>query len=115
ITGATGLIGTRLHAALAAAGKPVRVLSSGVAGTPPAGEVLALPAPDAPLAAFQTVLAGASHVVHCAALNSDSGKSSEGSFFSANATLTGKLASAAAHVVPGRFVFLSSIRAMADP
>lgn len=114
ITGATGMIGTHLRASLAAAGRPVRVLSHGAAGMVPAGEVRALPAPDAPLSSFQAALAGASHVIHCAALNSDSGTSSEDAFFSVNATLTGKLASAASRMLPGRFLYLSSIRAMAD-
>ena len=112
VTGATGMIGAHLHAALTAAGTPVRILSRAPAAVSLAGDVRALPTPDAPPAAFEAVLSGASHVVHCAARNS--GKGSEDDFLLANAVLTGKLARAAARTVPGRFLFLSSTRAMAD-
>jgi UDP-glucose 4-epimerase len=115
ITGATGMIGLHLFAAMRAAGKPVRVLSR----TPPmpvlaGAEVSTLPTPDAPSGAFEAVLAGASEVVHCAALNSDDKGRAEKDFFAVNARLTGSLARAASRIAPGRFVYLSSTRAMSD-
>jgi UDP-glucose 4-epimerase len=77
-------------------------------------EVLPLPAPDAPPGAFEAVLAGASEVVHCAALNSDDREGAEKDFFAVNAKLTASLARAAARIAPGRLVYLSSTRAMTD-
>lgn len=113
ITGATGMIGAHLLDALHAAGMPVRILSRRPADPKLAHEARLLPPPDAPQGAFEEAVAGATHVVHCAALNSDR-KAGESDFFAANATLTHNLARAAARAVPGRFVYLSSTRAMAD-
>jgi UDP-glucose 4-epimerase len=114
ITGATGMIGSRLYASLLSAGRPVRILSRAPGKVALATEVRPLPAPDATTGAFEAALAGASHVVHCAALNSDAGDASEDDFLAANATLTAKLADVASRTAPGRFVFLSSTRAMID-
>jgi UDP-glucose 4-epimerase len=108
------MIGAHLFAALRATGKPVLALSRAPAEANLASEVRLLPSPDAPAAAFEAALAGASHVVHCAALNSDAGGAGEEDFFAANATLTAKLASAASRTAPGRFIFLSSTRAVVD-
>lgn len=114
ITGATGMIGSHLYARLTAMGRNPCVLSRVPASVRLPCAVRALPAPDATGAAFEAALAGASHVVHCAALNSDRDGNGEDTFLQANAVLTAKLAKAAALTVPGRFVFLSSTRAMAD-
>jgi UDP-glucose 4-epimerase len=109
------MIGLHLFAAMRANGKPVRVLSRTPAMPVHAGtEVLTLPAPDAPPGAFEAVLAGASDVVHCAALNSNDKGGAEKDFFAVNARLTASLARAASRIAPGRFVYLSSTRAMID-
>jgi UDP-glucose 4-epimerase len=114
ITGATGMIGSQLCASLLSAGRPVRILSRTSGGDAVVAHSRPLPAPDAPAGAFEAALAGASHVVHCAALNSDAGGAGKDDFLAANATLTAKLAEAASRMVPGRFIFLSSTRAMVD-
>ncbi len=108
------MIGAHLLDALHVAGMPVRILSRRPADAKLAHEARPLPPPDAPQDAFEAVVAGTTHVVHCAALNSDRGKAGDSDFFAANATLTAKLGRAAARAVPGRFLFLSSTRAMAD-
>ena len=111
LTGASGMVGSAVLAELTQAGRKVRLLSYGEVA---AGGVEAtrLPSAGADLAAFRQALAGADCVVHCAALNNDEGASSA-ALFEANAVLAGKLAQAAEAVVPGRFVHLSSIRAVA--
>lgn len=113
VTGATGMIGRHLVAALRASGKRVRVLSRSAAEPDLAEETRSLPAPEAPAGLFEEALAGATGIVHCAALNSDAGRTAR-DVFAANAVLTGKLGRAAARTVPGRFIFLSSTRAMID-
>lgn len=116
ITGASGMIGRHIAGALQERGTSLRILSHSAssATSRPAGEVCTLPDPDAPLSAFEAAIDGASDIIHCAALNSSRGKGSPQAFLAANATLTEKLAHAAARSTPGRFVFLSSTRAMAD-
>lgn len=111
ITGATGMIGGEIRVALEVRSQPVRVLSRQPSERH--GFIL-LPRHEAPDSDFETVLAGASAVIHCAALNSDAGRADAESFMAANALLTEKLARAAAKVVPGPFVFLSSTRAVLD-
>ncbi|RRH95456.1 NAD-dependent epimerase/dehydratase family protein [Mesorhizobium tamadayense] len=114
VTGATGLIGRRVVARLRQAGFDVRIASRRPEKLAAVGEVLPLPGPNAPDAAFLALMRDVSHVVHCAALNNDR-RASDADYQAANATLTGRLAKAAAACAGGRFVYLSSIRAVAGP
>lgn len=114
LTGAGGMVGQAVLDALKASGRPVRVLSRTPAAFRSGAEVAALPGPDEAEAAFEAALAGATHLVHCAAANSDAGLSPE-DMLKANGGLTGRLAAAASRLLPGRFVYLSSIRAVARP
>lgn len=113
VTGASGMIGSGLVEALRGSGRNVRVLSRSAARPGLAEETAALPTPDSPPGMFEKALAGASDVVHCAALNSDA-RASDRNIFAANAVLTEKLGHAAARTVPGCFIFLSTTRAMVD-
>jgi UDP-glucose 4-epimerase len=115
LTGAGGFIGRALAARLEAAGFRVVALSTGL-GTPPKGvEVRPLPASDAPAEAFRDALGGAVHLVHAGARNNASRRDGDEAYRQANAALTARLARAAADVVPGRTILLSSIRAAAGP
>ena len=80
----------------------------------PASDAVLLPAPDAPPEVFLAIMREVTHVVHCAALNNDR-DASEADYLRANAELTGQLARAAAERAGGRFIYLSSIRAVAGP
>jgi len=119
VTGATGFIGPRIVNRLRQAGFGVRIASRRaslpVAGPlPVAGDAVPLPAPDAADQAFRDLMRDVSHVVHCAALNNDRA-AGEAGYRAANTTLTERLAKAAAQHASGRFVYLSSIRAVAGP
>jgi UDP-glucose 4-epimerase len=109
VTGATGFIGRQVAQQLRESGFEVLIASRH-----PASDAVPLPAPDAPAAAFTAIMQDVTHVVHCAALNNDR-DASEADYLSANADLTGQLARAAAVQAGGRFVYLSSIRAVAGP
>jgi UDP-glucose 4-epimerase len=112
VTGARGLVGDAVTRQLGEAGFAVRRLSR---SRLPEGELPSafLPPFDAPNEAFEKVLAGAAHVVHAAALTNADPTASEDDFMNANARLTGRLAAATHRVVPGRFILISSIRAVA--
>jgi UDP-glucose 4-epimerase len=112
VTGAGGLVGGVTVQALAESGFAVRRLSRNVATSGDPSTAL-LPAFDAPDGAFDAALAGATHVVHAAGLTNALADTSETDFLNANARLTKKLARAARRGTPGRFVFISSIRAVA--
>ncbi|WFP62230.1 NAD-dependent epimerase/dehydratase family protein [Mesorhizobium sp. WSM4904] len=114
VTGATGLIGRQVIDRLRQARFDIRIVSRQPARLPVAGDALPLPGTDAPGAAFLALMRDVSHVVHCAALNSDR-DASEADYRAANATLTGRLAKAAAASTGVRFIYLSSIRAAAGP
>ena len=77
-------------------------------------DAVALPGADAPEEAFLALMRDVTHVVHCAALNNDRGPG-EADLRAVNATLTGRLAQAAAARAEGRFIYLSSIRAVVGP
>ena len=80
-----------------------------------ANDTVLLPNSDAPAAAFLAMMQDITHVVHCAALNSDAGNAGEADYLAANGALTGQLARAAAARASGRFIYLSSIRAVVGP
>lgn len=116
VTGASGMIGKALVARLLASGHSVRALGRACPITEDAAaEWRMLPRFDAPEAEFQSALEGATHVVHCAAMNNDQPGATTRDFMDVNATLTARLAGAAASAIDGHFVFLSSIRAVAGP
>ncbi|TIP21769.1 NAD-dependent epimerase/dehydratase family protein [Mesorhizobium sp.] len=112
VTGATGLIGRQVTGRLRQAGFDMRIASRRPERLQAAGEVFALPGADAPDDAFLALMREVSHVVHCAALNNDRNASD---YQAVNATLTARLAKAAAARCGGRFIYLSSIRAVAGP
>ncbi|WFP75505.1 NAD-dependent epimerase/dehydratase family protein [Mesorhizobium sp. WSM4906] len=114
VTGATGLIGRQVIDRLRQARFDIRIVSRQPARLPAAGDALPLPGTDAPDTAFLALMRDVSHVVHCAALNSDR-DAGEADYRAANATLTGRLANAAAASTGVRFIYLSSIRAVAGP
>ncbi|MER8922438.1 NAD-dependent epimerase/dehydratase family protein [Mesorhizobium sp. M0802] len=114
VTGATGFIGRQVVNQLREAGFGVRMASRHPERLDPVSDAVLLPDFDAPAQAYQALMRDITHVVHCAALNNDR-KASEADFMAANATLTAQLARAAASRTSGRFIYLSSIRAVAGP
>ncbi|MGX5804477.1 NAD-dependent epimerase/dehydratase family protein [Bradyrhizobium sp. Arg314] len=114
VTGATGLIGRRVVSRLREAGFDVRIASRLPQRATGADDVVALPGAEAPEEAFLALMGDVAHVVHCAALNNDR-SAGEADFRAVNATLTGRLAQAAATRTAGRFIYLSSIRAVVGP
>lgn len=112
VTGSTGFIGRRIVARLREAGFDLRIASRHPERVELAGDVVSMPGFDAPDEAFLAMMAGATHVVHAAALNNDR-DASEADYLNANGALTGHLARAAAKGASGRFIYLSSIRAVA--
>lgn len=111
ITGASGFLGSHIRQHLAEAGFETMAFSR----TPRSGtDTLLLPAPKAPMAEFREAVRGLDAIVHCAAQNND-GPTDAQSLISANVVLTERLAAAAAEEGVARFVYLSSIRAVADP
>ncbi len=114
VTGATGLIGRRVGSRLREAGFNIRIASRQPQRLMGADDAIMLPGIDAPEEAFLALMRDVTHVVHCAALNNDRG-AGEADFRAVNATLTGRLAQAAATRSDGRFIHLSSIRAVVGP
>jgi UDP-glucose 4-epimerase len=113
LTGAGGSLGRAVVERLEGAGFTVRRASRVPDGQNGRQAAFLLPDFAAPVEEFRTLLAGADHVVHMAGRTNADRAASETDYMNANATLTDKLAQAAADVVPGRFVFASSIRAVA--
>ncbi|BCG96121.1 NAD-dependent epimerase/dehydratase family protein [Mesorhizobium sp. 131-2-1] len=111
VTGATGFIGRQIVSHLNDAGFEVRIASRRPVRPERADDVVQLPGIDAPADAFLAMMDGVTHVVHCAALNNDHG-ASEADYMAVNGVLTGRLAHAAAARASGRFLYLSSIRAV---
>lgn len=116
LTGAGGFVGRAVGARLAAAGYAVRAVSrrpQSLAGLH--DDVVALPADPVSAQVWAPLLAGVDHVVHCAGIAHATAGIAGAAYRAANAELTGALARAAAATIRGRFVFVSSIRAMAGP
>jgi len=114
VSGATGFIGRQVVDRLSEAGFDTRIVSRQPERFAAGGDAVPLPGNDAPDEAFLALMRDVTHVVHCAALNNDR-TAGEADYLAANATLTGRLAKAAAARAGGRFVYLSSIRAIAGP
>jgi UDP-glucose 4-epimerase len=114
VTGATGFVGQRIVSRLREAGFDLRIASRLPQRLAGADDAVALPGADAPEEAFLALVRDVTHVVHCAALNNDRG-AGEPDLRAVNATLTGRLARAAAARTEGRFIYLSSIRAVVGP
>jgi len=109
VTGASGFLGRHITAALNESGYEVRRLSR----LPARGDEIALPSPGAPEDAFREAVRDASFVVHCAAMNNDARAPEPALLEASNVVLPATLARAAAAEGVGRFVFLSSTRAVA--
>lgn len=113
VTGASGFIGRRIVRHLCDAGFSVRAISRTVGSWEEGVETATLPRPDASLDQFEHVLNGVDHVVHGAGLTNAAPETPESEFMQANAELTARFAEAAARAVAGRFLIMSSIRAVA--
>lgn len=116
ITGASGFIGAAVARRLAQRGYAIRAVSRHPARHARSfADIRPLPGADVGEGAWQTHLAGIDHVVHCAGIARADGAREEEAYRAANERLTATLARAAAQTIPGRFVFLSSIFAVAGP
>lgn len=116
LTGAGGFVGRALGERLERAGHVVRAVSrrpETLAAT--YRDVAALPERATDKRAWAPLFAGVDHVVHCAGIAHATASIPRETYMTANAELTGALAGAAAKTIGGRFVFVSSIRAMAGP
>lgn len=116
LTGAGGFVGKVLGQRLEGAGFVLRAVSrqtDALART--YRDVVALPAAPTRQEGWEPLLDGVDHVVHCAGLAHASTDIPRADYMRVNADLTGALARAAAKTIGGRFVFLSSIRAMSGP
>lgn len=111
ITGVSGFLGGHVAGHLSSRSFSVHPLSRSPAL---AAEARLLPPPDAPEADFRAAVRGLDTIVHCAALNNDRPADAQ-ALVASNVELTGRLADAAAREGAARFVYISSIRAVADP
>ncbi|MFD2056936.1 NAD-dependent epimerase/dehydratase family protein [Mesorhizobium calcicola] len=112
VTGATGFIGRLVAHHLREAGVELRLASRHPERLGSGNEAVLMPGFDAPAAAFLELTRGVTHVVHCAGLNNDQGNATEADYRAANVELSARLAHAAATQASGRFIHLSSIRAV---
>ena len=112
VTGATGFIGRLVVHHLREAGAELRLASRRPEKLEAENDTVLMPNCDAPAAAFLALTRDVTHVVHCAGLNNDQGNATEADYRAANVELSARLAHAAAAQVSGRFIQLSSIRAV---
>jgi UDP-glucose 4-epimerase len=95
-------------------GHLIRAASRNPAGIASAfADTVAMPSPGSGHEAWMTLLEGVDHVVHCAGLAHTSGLP-DSEYFRSNTLLTGEFAAAAA-AIAGKFVFMSSVRAVCGP
>lgn len=114
VTGASGFIGDIVARHLRAHGHRVRVASR----TPQQfnlsrQDAATMPGVDAGGLEWDRFVDGVDHVVHCAGIADASAGLGYAGYRIANVELTVRLAQAALRSVPGRFVFMSSVRAVA--
>ncbi|KQV01144.1 epimerase [Mesorhizobium sp. Root102] len=112
VTGATGFIGRLVARHLRQAGAELRLASRHPERLGSGDGAVRMPNFDAPAAAFLALTRDVTHVVHCAGLNNDQGNATEADYRAANVELSARLAHAAAAQASGRFIHLSSIRAV---
>ncbi|MFB9983407.1 NAD-dependent epimerase/dehydratase family protein [Mesorhizobium kowhaii] len=112
VTGATGFIGRLVVHHLREAGAELRLASRHPETLGSGSEAVLMPGFDAPAAAFLALTRDVTHVVHCAGLNNCQGDATEADYRAANVELSARLADAAAAQASGRFIHLSSIRAV---
>ncbi|HHZ09375.1 MAG TPA: NAD-dependent epimerase/dehydratase family protein [Rhizobiales bacterium] len=116
LTGAGGFVGRALGEKLIRAGYAVRAVSRRPETLAAIyHDVVPLPERVTDERAWAPLLAHVDHVVHCAGIAHATASIPRETYMAANAELTGALARAAAKIIGGRFVFVSSIRAMAGP
>lgn len=113
ITGASGTIGGAVGRALVEDGFEVLALSRDPERIADRfHEVARMPAPGAGADAWAPLLEDVSDVIHCAGI-ADAAAEGEEALFTVNAGLAQELAAVAASRISGKFVLLSSVRAVA--
>ncbi|KXF75362.1 hypothetical protein ATN84_19050 [Paramesorhizobium deserti] len=116
VTGASGFIGRALVPFLLEADYAVRAASRTPEKLPSKEvETAMLPPSDAPPEAFKALVAGCDHVVHLAAIAHAGRKQATAAYEAVNKVLAERLAEAAHDAIPGKFLFVSSIRAQCGP
>lgn len=112
VTGASGFIGSQLVIHLQANGYRVLQATRDLTRIAnPRTEPILLPSPNEPLGVFEQVLGNVDHVVHLAAIHNPQRPMSTDRYHLVNCILAAKLAKAASQTIPGKFVFVSTIRA----
>lgn len=112
LTGASGFIGGVVARMLKARGYAIRAVSRQPAMLDSRfDETPSLPDPNSGESGWTPLLTGVTHVIHCAGENRALPYEA---CREPNVELPGRLARAAAGLLPGRFVLLSSVRAVCD-
>lgn len=111
VTGAGGFVGPHVVAALLAAGYRVRITQRAASPPPPGVEAVVTGDLAAPVD-WTAALAGVAHVVHLAGLAHAGPGLDEALYRRINTQATLELAQAAYRAGVGRFVFISSIKAL---